>query len=172
VDEYISMKGSSSNNRWHQRWFYLRSNADMPLPLYTGRYFEVAPAHKGYGPIAANKENINTLLQAVKCLVNQHVTRARVIVAFHKRRVLPLMRQARRLDEMVLNAPLKGTVLMMEELDREEIKRIKSALGSVPSDAALDLYPLMHPDDSFIEIVSTPTLPTFPLGFLRFLSIA
>jgi H+/Cl- antiporter ClcA len=73
---------------------------------------------------------------------------------------------------MVSNAPLKGTVLMMEELDREEIKRIKSALRSVPFDAALDLYPLMHPDDGFIEIVSTPTPPPFPLGFLCFLSIA
>jgi hypothetical protein len=61
-DGYISMKGSSSNNEWHQRWFYLRSDADTPLPLYTSRYFEVALAHKGYGPIAVDKEKINTLL--------------------------------------------------------------------------------------------------------------
>jgi hypothetical protein len=89
---------------------------------------------------------------------------------FHKRRVLPLMRRARWLDEMVPNAPLKGTALVMEELNREEIKHIKSALGSIPSNATLDLYPLMHPDDGFIEIMSAPT-PLF-LGFLHFLSIA
>jgi hypothetical protein len=56
------MKGTSSNMGWHQKWFYLRSDADAPLPLYTGRYFEVAPAHWGYGPITTKKEKINTLL--------------------------------------------------------------------------------------------------------------
>jgi hypothetical protein len=39
VDGYISMKGSLSNKGWHQRWFYLRSDADTPLPPYTSRYF-------------------------------------------------------------------------------------------------------------------------------------
>jgi hypothetical protein len=87
--------------------------------------------------------------------VNQDVTRAGVFAVFHKRRVLPLMWRAHQLDEMVPNAPLEGTMLMMEELDHEEIKkRIKSVLESVPSDATLDLHPLMHPDDSFIEMVS------------------
>jgi hypothetical protein len=43
---------------------------------------------------------------------------------------------------MVPNAPLEGTVLVMEELDCEEIKKhIKSVLGSVPSNTALDLHP-------------------------------
>jgi hypothetical protein len=37
----------------------------------------------------------------------------RVIAAFHERSVLPLMRWARRLDEMVPNAPLEGTVLVI-----------------------------------------------------------
>jgi hypothetical protein len=40
VDGYITMKGSSSNKGWHQRWFYLRSDTDAPLPLYTGHFFE------------------------------------------------------------------------------------------------------------------------------------
>jgi hypothetical protein len=88
---------------------------------------------------------------------------ARVIAAFHERRVLPLMRQARRLDEIVLNTPLEGTVLVIGELDCEEIKkRIKSALGSVPSDTVLDVYPPMHPNDDFIEMVSAPH-PSSPL---------
>ena len=56
------MKGTSSNKGWHQKWFYLRSDADAPLPPYTGLYFEAAPVHWGYGPIAAEKEKINTLL--------------------------------------------------------------------------------------------------------------
>jgi truncated hemoglobin YjbI len=103
--------------------------------------------------------------------VNKDVTRTGVITTFHERRVLSLMRQARLLDEMVPNAPLKETVLMMEGLDREKIKkRIKSVLGSVPLDTALYLHPPMRPDDGFIEMVSTPhsSTPSFslrPFGF-------
>jgi hypothetical protein len=46
------------------------------------------------------------------------------------------MRWVRRLDEMVPDAPLEETVLVMEELDHEEIKkRIKLVLRGAPSDA-------------------------------------
>jgi hypothetical protein len=38
---------------------------------------------------------------------------ARVIAAFHERRLLPLMRWAHRLDEMVPNTSLEGTVLVI-----------------------------------------------------------
>jgi hypothetical protein len=154
ADEYISMKGMPSNKGWHQKWFY-PSDTDAPLPPYTGRYFEVAPTHWGYGPITTKKEKINTLLQAVKRLVNHGVSRARVIATFHEWRVLSLMQRARRLDEMVSDAPLKGIVLMMEDLNRDEIKkRVKLVLGSIPSDATLDLHSPMHPNDDFIEMVS------------------
>jgi hypothetical protein len=107
------MKGSSSNKGWHQRWLYLRSDADAPLPPYTGRSFGEAPKRWGYGPIAFEKRKIDSLLQAVKRLVDAGVTGAKVIAAFHERRVLPLMWRARRLDEMVPNAPLERTVLVM-----------------------------------------------------------
>jgi hypothetical protein len=53
---------------------YLRSDADVPLPPYIGRFFEEAPARWGYGPVAGDKEKVNTLLQVVKCLVNEDVT--------------------------------------------------------------------------------------------------
>ena len=43
-------------------------------------------------------------------MVNVGVTGAGVIAVFHTRRVLPLMRWARSLDEMVLGASLEGTV--------------------------------------------------------------
>jgi hypothetical protein len=56
------MKGSSSNKGWHQRWFYLRSDTDMPLPPYTSRFFEEASVHWGYGPITTDKDKIDTLL--------------------------------------------------------------------------------------------------------------
>jgi hypothetical protein len=104
--------------------------------------------------------------------VNVNITGARVIATFHERRVLPLMRRAGRLDEMVPNAPLEGTLLVTGELDHEEIKRrIKSMLRSVPSDVALDVHPPMRPDDGFIKMVSAPhsSSPPFSLGFFVFL---
>jgi hypothetical protein len=58
------------------------------------------------------------------------------------------------------------------ELDCEEIKkRIKSVLGSVPSDAVLNVHLSMRPDDDFIEMVSAPhsSSPPFSLGFFMFL---
>jgi hypothetical protein len=97
---------------------------------------------------------------------------AGVIVTFHERRVLPLVRRACRLDEMVPNTPLEGTMLMMGELDHEEIKKhIKSALGSVSSDAILDAHPPMRPNDDFIEMVSAPysSSPPLSLGLSAFL---
>jgi hypothetical protein len=128
----------------------------------------------GCGLIVADKEKIDTLLQVVRRLVNEDVIGDGVIIVFHERRVLSLMRRARRLDEMVPNAPLKGTVLVIGALDHEEImKHIKSVLESIPSNAALDVHPPMCPDDGFIEMVSTPTLPLLlSLGFLCSLSIA
>jgi hypothetical protein len=62
ADEYVAMKGISSNKGWHQKWFYLRSDADTPLPLYTSLYFDAVPVHWSYGPPAPRKEKINTLL--------------------------------------------------------------------------------------------------------------
>jgi hypothetical protein len=32
VDEYVSMKETTSNKWWHQKWFYLRSDVDAPCP--------------------------------------------------------------------------------------------------------------------------------------------
>jgi hypothetical protein len=73
---------------------------------------------------------------------------------------------------MVLNAPLEGTVLVIGELDREEIKKcIKSTLRSVPSDVVLDVHLPMHPYDDFIEMVSAPHPSSSPLclGLFAFL---
>jgi hypothetical protein len=166
------MKGSSSNKGWHQQWFYLRSDVDVPLPLYTSRFFGEAPERWGYGPITTERKKIESLLQAVKRLIDADVTGAEVIAAFHERRVLPQMRRARLLDEIVPNAPLEGTVLMTGGLDHEEIKkRLKSMLGSVPSNVVLDAHSSLCLHDDFIEMVSAPTLLLLPLslGLFTFL---
>jgi D-mannonate dehydratase len=96
---------------------------------------------------------------------------ARVIAMLHERRLLPLMWWAQRLDEMVTNVPLEGTMLVMGELDREEIKkRIKLVLKSVPPNTVLDVHLPMRPNDGFIEMVSVPHFfsPPFSLGLFVF----
>jgi hypothetical protein len=76
----------------------------------------VALVHWNYEPPAPKKAKIDTLLQAVRRLVNHGVTGAGVITAFHEQRVLPLMERARRLDEMVPGAPIEGMALLSEQL--------------------------------------------------------
>jgi uncharacterized membrane-anchored protein len=66
-------------------------------------------------------EEVSLLLQAIKHLVNGSVSGAGIVAAFHTRRVLPLMRRERHLDEMVPGASLVWTMLRSGELDHEAI---------------------------------------------------
>jgi hypothetical protein len=107
-----------------------------------------------YDPPQPEMKRIQSLLQAVWRLVNAGVTGARVIAAYHERRVLPLMRRERRLFDMVLGASLEGTVLVTAPLDHAEVKkRAKSTLGITISDVQLDTHPPMRPDHNAIDLV-------------------
>jgi hypothetical protein len=86
------MKGVSSNKGWHQKWFYLRNHDDAPLPDFMGRWYKDAPKKWMYCPPQLEMKRIQSLLQAVRRLVNASVTGSRVIATYHERRVLPLMR--------------------------------------------------------------------------------
>ena len=43
VDEYPSMRLSTSNKGWHSQWFYLKNNATAPLPEFTKRLIKEVP---------------------------------------------------------------------------------------------------------------------------------
>ena len=43
VDEYPSMRLSTSNKGWHSQWFYLKNDITTPLPEFTGHLIEEAP---------------------------------------------------------------------------------------------------------------------------------
>jgi hypothetical protein len=73
---------------------------------------------------------------------------------FHERRVLPLMQRARRLDEMVPNMPLEGTMLMIGGLIGRRSRGTSSRRSGVSPDAILDAHPPMRPDDDFVKMVS------------------
>jgi hypothetical protein len=153
-DEYIPMKGVSSNKGWHQKWFYLRNHDDTPLPDFMSRWYKAAPEKWMYDPLQPEMKRIQSLLQVVRCLVNAGVTGAGVIAAYHERRVLPLMHQERHLFDMVPGVSLEGTVLVAAPLDRTEVKkRVKSTLGIMITDAELDIHPPMRPDHNAIDLV-------------------
>ena len=40
VNEYPSMRLSTSNKGWHSHWFYIKNDATAPLPDFTGRLIE------------------------------------------------------------------------------------------------------------------------------------
>jgi hypothetical protein len=107
-----------------------------------------------YGPPQPEMKRIQSLLQAMRRLVNASVTGAGVIAAYHERRVLPLMRQERRLFDMVSGASLEGTVLVAAPLDRPEVKKcLKSTLGITIMDAELDIHPPLRPDHNAVDLV-------------------
>jgi len=79
-----------SNHRWYNSWFYLR-NDDGGLPPYTGRVVESQPERWRYGVPLADQSKLQPLLKALERLRSHSLTAAVVVVAFHRRRVLPLM---------------------------------------------------------------------------------
>jgi hypothetical protein len=87
-------------------------------------------------------------------LVNADVMGARVIAAYHERRVLPLMHREWRLFDMVPRVSLEEMVLVAAPLDRAEVKKhIKSTLRITIMDAELDNHPPMRPDHNTIDLV-------------------
>ena len=43
VNEYPSMRLSTSNKGWHLHWFYIKNDTAAPLPAFTGCLIEEAP---------------------------------------------------------------------------------------------------------------------------------
>ena len=43
VNEYLSMRLSTSNKGWHLHWFYVKNDVAAPLPEFTGRLIEEVP---------------------------------------------------------------------------------------------------------------------------------
>ena len=43
VNEYPSMRLSTSNKGWHSHWFYIKDNTAAPLPAFIGRLIEDVP---------------------------------------------------------------------------------------------------------------------------------
>ena len=49
VNEYPSMRLSTSNKGWHSQWFYLKNDTAAPLLEFTGRLIKEAQSSGGSG---------------------------------------------------------------------------------------------------------------------------
>ena len=43
VNEYPSMRLSTSNKGWHSQWFYVKDDVAAPLPAFSGRIIKEVP---------------------------------------------------------------------------------------------------------------------------------
>ena len=49
VNEYPSMRLSTSNKGWHSHWFYVKDDVSTPLPAFSGRIIKEVPESWKWG---------------------------------------------------------------------------------------------------------------------------
>ena len=84
---------------------------------------EDCPEKWGYGVPREDQPKLQPLLEGLERLRGRCLTADVVVAAFHRRRVLPLMAQRRRLFDMRPNEPIEGIRMSAAALSDEEILR-------------------------------------------------
>jgi hypothetical protein len=154
---YIPAQLTSSNRGWQEGWFYLR-NDDGRLSSYTSRVVMERTPKWRWGVPSAEQPRLQPLLYALKRLRDGGLTTARVVAAFHRRRVLPLMVRRLRLDHME-GAPLEGCRMSDTSLTAVEVTR-RVTYTVAAGFTMVDLNRVkMCPTRGYISLVSTITLP-------------
>jgi hypothetical protein len=164
ADLYIPARLISSNNRWHEGWFYLR-NDENQLPRYTGRVLTAREDRWTYGVPDAEKPRLDPLLAALQQLRLRGLTAAAVAAAFHHHRVMPLCRRRLRLDQITPEASLEGTRMSHESLSLEEVlRRARWMVGNFKVEEA-NRVP-MRPTEGFEPVVRILGLVCLPMSFI------
>jgi hypothetical protein len=120
--QYILAQLISSNNGWHDGWFYLRNDDDR-LPRFSGWVLMSREDNWTYGVIEEEKPKLQPLLDALRRLRQRGLTAGMVAAAFHRWRVLPLMQRRLRIDEMTPKVSLEGSRMSHESLPLDEVAR-------------------------------------------------
>ena len=116
VNEYPSMRLSTSNKGWHLHWFYVKDDVAAPLPVFSERIIEVVLGPWKWGVSNKDKKKIKDHLAALQILKERGVKGSGIIGAYHMWRVAPLMRHARPLHMMAPEVSLDGTAIVDEAL--------------------------------------------------------
>ena len=112
VDEYPSMRLSTSNKGWHSHWFYLKNDAAALLPEFTRRPIEEASKKwRKWGVLEKDKKKIWDHLATIHILKEHGLKVSGIIGDYHARRVVPLMRRALLLYAMAPKASFDGMAL-------------------------------------------------------------
>jgi hypothetical protein len=101
---YIPCMMTSNNAEWERGWFYLR-NDGAGLPPYSSKVLkERADSwHHGMSP-PSHQTRLDSLLAALKALVDDGLTAGCILVNLHHRRIVPLMERPLRIFEMHADA--------------------------------------------------------------------
>jgi hypothetical protein len=164
---YIPAHLTSLNRGWQEGWFYLH-NDDGRLPPYTGRVMMERLLKWRWGVPDAEWPRLQPLLDALKRLQDGGLTAARVVTAFHRQRVLPLMARRLRLDQMEEGVPLEGCWMSDTSLMVVEVTR-RVTYTMVVGFTVADLNRVkMRPTRGYISLVTMTTLlvhSPFSMGF-------
>jgi hypothetical protein len=165
----MAIAQSKSNKGWHKQWFYLKNDADAPLPIFTDRLIEESPESWGWGPIDMEKRRLGDLLKAITLLKHHDLYATSVVGAYHARRVVPRMARALLLYRMTPEASLEGMVLSREPLHNSKIEQhIREAMevDVIRFEFLISGHPVMRPGPSFVEMVCLSSISSFDQPFL------
>jgi hypothetical protein len=105
--------------------------------------------------------HLKSLLEALQKLQNHDLTAAGVVVAFHRRWVLPLADRRLGLDEMTPEASVESSRMASATLSTDELlQRLKGMVGN----ADYSIVVLMCPEQGYESLVS-PLFFVFVFGF-------
>ena len=107
---------STSNKGWHSHWFYVKDDIATPLSVFSGRIIEEVLGSWKWDVSKKDKKGIKDHLATLQILKERGVKGSGIIVAYHTRRVVPLMSHVLPLYLMAPRALLEGTALVDEAL--------------------------------------------------------
>ena len=133
---------------------------------------EGQPEEWRYGVPTVDQPKLRPLLEALERLRGRALTAAVVVVAFHRRRVLPLMARRQCLFEMTPSEPIDDIRLSAVALSDEEIlRRVKGTVDGWTKSSGLSPF-LKRSSRGYISLVShAPLWPPRPPCSLHFRSV-
>jgi len=154
--EYIPVGLASNHAGWDSQWFYLRNDDDL-FPAYIGCLISEHPDQWNYDVIKTLQSWLRPILDALKKLREEGLTTTLVLSAVHHRRVLLLMSQPLRMDEMGPDVSSRDpeACRMSNEApaDDEVAARVRAAVAGDFHPERVNGFP-MRPDEGSIDLVS------------------
>jgi Ser/Thr protein kinase RdoA (MazF antagonist) len=123
------------------------------LPPFSRQVVTAAGNNWRWGATRENQEKLQPILHALQKLRDEGLTVAGVVVAIHRRRVLPLAEWRLRLSKMKPGVDLEGSRMSSTSLSADDLlKLVAGTVGRL--DAGALSQPTMRPDRGYVSLVS------------------